>query len=123
MLLRFEVSNHRSILDPVELSMIAVDEDRAATRGFRSVLGASVLTVVGIYGPNASGKSTVSWRPSPGCRSPFAHLFAVGTDSVPRSPHRFGDGPDRSSTFEADFVVDGVRHGYRLEVDRLGRAL
>ena len=33
MLLRFEVSNHRSILDPVELSMIAVDEDRAAARG------------------------------------------------------------------------------------------
>ena len=58
MLLRFEVSNHRSILDPVELSMIAVDEDRAATRGFDQ-LSERVLTVAGIYGPNASGKSTV----------------------------------------------------------------
>ena len=58
MLLRFEVSNHRSILDPVELSMIAVDEDRAATRGFDH-LSERVLTVAGIYGPNASGKSTV----------------------------------------------------------------
>ncbi|HEX4834377.1 MAG TPA: hypothetical protein VH478_25160 [Trebonia sp.] len=34
MLLRFEVANHRSVLDPVELSMIAVDEDRPAARGF-----------------------------------------------------------------------------------------
>ena len=115
MLLRFEVSNHRSILDPVELSMIAVDEDRAATRGFDQ-LSERVLTVAGIYGPNASGKSTVL--------EALAWLsFAVRTSLhswyrfVPRFPHRFGDGPDRPSTFEADFVVDGVRHGYRLEVD------
>ena len=58
MLLRFRVSNHRSILEPVELSMIAVDEDRAATRGFDN-LSERVLTVAGIYGPNASGKSNV----------------------------------------------------------------
>lgn len=115
MLLRFEVSNYRSILDPVELSMIAVDEDRAAARGFEE-LSERVLTVAGIYGPNASGKSTVL--------EALAWLsFAVRTslhswhDFVPRFPHRFGDGPDRPSTFEADFVVEGVRHGYRLEVD------
>ena len=48
MLLRFEVSNYRSILDPVELSMIAVDEDRAATRGFDH-FSERVLTVAGIY--------------------------------------------------------------------------
>ena len=115
MLLRFEVSNYRSILDPVELSMIAVDEDRVATRGFEE-LSERVVTVAGIYGPNASGKSTVL--------EALAWLsFAVRTslhswhNFVPRFPHRFGDGPDRPSTFEVDFVVDGVRHGYRLEVD------
>ncbi|MCY3806274.1 MAG: ATP-binding protein [bacterium] len=115
MLLRFEVSNYRSILDPVELSMIAVDQDRAAARGFEQ-LSERVLTVAGIYGSNASGKSTVL--------EALAWLsFAVRTslhnwyDSVPRFPHRFGDGPDRPSTFEVDFLVDGVRHGYRLEVD------
>jgi len=58
MLLRFAVSNHRSILDPVELSLIAVDRDRAATRSFDR-LSEQVLTVAGIYGPNASGKSNV----------------------------------------------------------------
>ena len=115
MLLRFEISNYRSILDPVELSMVAVDEDRAAARGFDQ-LSERVLTVAGIYGPNASGKSTVL--------EALAWLsFAVRTslhswsNFVPRFPHRFGDGPQRPSTFEVDFEVDGVRHGYRLEVD------
>ncbi|HUY45856.1 MAG TPA: AAA family ATPase [Streptosporangiaceae bacterium] len=58
MLLRFEVSNHRSILEPVELSMIAVDEDRPSTRGF-DLLAERVLAIAGVYGPNASGKSNV----------------------------------------------------------------
>ena len=48
MLLRFEVSNHRSILEPVELSMIAVDKDRPSARQF-DLLHERVLTVAGIY--------------------------------------------------------------------------
>ena len=88
MLLRFRVSNHRSILEPVELSMIAVDEDRSATRGFEG-LSERVLTVAGIYGPNASGKSNVL--------DAMAWLsMAVTTslrgweDYIPRDAHRFG---------------------------------
>lgn len=115
MLLRFQVANHRSILDPVEFSMIAVDEDRPATRGF-DLLPERVLTVAGIYGANASGKSNVleaiAW---------LSHAVAVslkGWDEfIPRDAHRFGRGPELPSIFDLDFVVDGVRHGYRLEVD------
>ena len=115
MLLRFQAANHRSILDPVELSMVAVDEDRAATRGF-DLLSERVLTVAGIYGANASGKSNVleaiAW---------LSHAVAVSLkgwdESIPRDPHRFGRGPDSPSVFDVEFVVDGVRHGYRLEVD------
>ena len=58
MLLRFEVSNFRSISEPVELSMVAVDDDRPAVRRF-DLLSEPVLTAAGIYGPNASGKSNV----------------------------------------------------------------
>ena len=115
MLLRFQVSNHRSILDPVELSMVAVDDDRAATRGFDR-LSERVLTTAGIYGPNASGKSNVLdalyW---------LSHAVATslwgGSDSTARDHHRFGNGPDQPSTFDLDFVLDGVRHGYQLEID------
>ncbi|MCY4601470.1 MAG: AAA family ATPase [Acidobacteria bacterium] len=115
MLLRFRVSNHRSILEPVELSMIAVDEDRAATRGFDG-LSERVLTVAGIYGPNASGKSNVL--------DAMAWLsMAVGTslrsweDYVPREAHRLGNGPVSPSAFDLDLVAKGVRYRYRLEVD------
>lgn len=115
MLLRFQVSNHRSILDPVELSMIAVDDDRPATREFDR-LSERVLTTAGIYGPNASGKSNVLdalyWL-----SYAVATSLLGGGDSIARDPHRFGKGPDQPSTFDMDFIVDGVRHGYQLEVD------
>ena len=115
MLLRFEVSNHRSILEPVELSMIAVDEDRPAARSFE-LLNERVLTVAGVYGPNASGKSNLldalAWLSS-----------AVGSslrewdEEVPRDPHQFRSGTSSVSTFEVDIMVDEVRHQYRLELD------
>ena len=115
MLLRFRVSNHRSILDPVELSMIAADEDRAATRGFDG-LSERVLTVAGIYGPNASGKSNVldamAWL-----SMAVATSLRGWEDYVPRDAHRFGKGPVSPSEFDLDLVANGVRYAYRLEVD------
>jgi len=36
---------------------------------------------------------------------------------MPRDPHRFGKGSEKPSTFDMDFIVEGVRHGYQLEVD------
>ncbi len=115
MLLRFQVSNHRSILDPVELSMIAVDDDRPATRGFER-LSERVLTTAGIYGPNASGKSNVLdalyWL-----SYAVATSLLGGGDSMPRDPHRFGKGSEKPSTFDMDCIVEGIRHGYQLEVD------
>lgn len=115
MLLRFEVSNHRSIFDPVELSMIAVDEDRDATRAF-DLLSERVLTVAGVYGPNASGKSNIleaiAWL-----GNAVSTSLRGWDDHVPRDAHRFDKGPSSPSTFEIDVVVDGVRHCYRLEVN------
>lgn len=114
-LLRFEVSNHRSIMDPVELSMIAVDTDRPAVRTFDR-LPESVLTVAGIYGPNASGKSNVldalMWL-----SSAVGNSLRAWEDLIPRDPFRFGDGPQTPSTYEVDMIVSGVRYTYRLEVD------
>ena len=115
MLLRFQVSNHRSILDPVELSLIAVDEDRPATRSFE-LLSQQVLTVAGVYGPNASGKSNlldaIAWL-----SSAVATSLRGWDDFIPRDPHRFGKGPITPSLFDLDIVVDGVRYEYQLEVE------
>jgi uncharacterized protein len=115
MLLRFETANYRSILDPVELSLIAVDEDRLSARGFE-LLDERVLAIAGIYGPNASGKSNVvealAWLSAAVGRSLLAW-----DQFVPREPFRFGRGPEAPSACEVDMVVRGVRYAYRVEVD------
>ena len=115
MLLRFEAANYRSILEPVELSMIAVDTDRPSTRSF-DLLAERVLTIAGIYGPNASGKSNVveslAWLSTAVGRS-----LRAWDQFVPREPFKFGPGPDTPSVHEVEMVVRDVRYAYRLEVD------
>jgi hypothetical protein len=115
MLLRFEAANYRSILEPVELSMVAVDRDRASTRGF-DLLAERVLTIAGIYGPNASGKSNVvealAWLSMAVGRS-----LRAWDQFVPREPFKFGRGPETPSAYEAEMIVRGIRYTYRVEVD------
>ncbi len=115
MLLRFEVANHRSILRPAELSMIAVDEDRPATRGF-DLLGERVLTVAGIYGPNASGKSNILEALAWLSVAVNSSLRGWG-EEVPRDPFRFAPGPGEPSIYDIQMVADGVRYAYHLEVN------
>ncbi len=118
MLLRFEVSNHRSISAPVELSMIAVDRDRPAARSFE-LLNEQVLTVAGIYGPNASGKSNVvdalAWL-----SMAVAGSLRMWDEEIPREPFKFADGPSQPTTFEAEMMVGGVRYSYALTLDDTG---
>lgn len=55
MLLRFRVTNHRSFRDSVELSLVPTRNERGGSSDWTD----QALAVVGIYGPNASGKSTL----------------------------------------------------------------
>ena len=115
MLLRFETANYRSVLEPVELSMIAVDNDRPSTRGFDS-LAERVLTIAAIYGPNASGKSNIveslAWLSMAVGRS-----LRTWDRFVPREPFKFGRGPQAPSTYEVEMIIEDIRYAYRLEVD------
>lgn len=115
MLLWFQVTNHRSFLGQTELSMMAVDKDRAATRSFER-LSDPVLTVSGIYGPNASGKSNflhaITWL-----SSAVRNSLRGWDEFIPRDPHLIGEGPARPSVFDVAIVVDGVEYEYRLVVD------
>ena len=115
MLLRFAASNHRSLREPVELSMIAVDEDRPSAYEF-DLLDQRVLAVAGIYGPNASGKSNVlealAWL-----SDAVKGSLRSWDQFIPREPFKFGLAPQTPSTYEVEMMVNGVRFVYRLEVD------
>ncbi|MGW4521106.1 AAA family ATPase [Amycolatopsis sp. NPDC004378] len=115
-LIRFEVGNFRSILDPVELSMVAVDRGREAARPVLGV-GESVLTVAAVFGPNGSGKSTVlaalAWL-----RDAVRDSAHSWDERIPVQPHALAAEQDGRCGFTIDSVIDGVRCEYVLEFDR-----
>jgi hypothetical protein len=115
MLIRFEVANFRSILDAVELSMVAVDRDRAEAHPVPN-LGESLLPVAAIYGPNASGKSNViaalTW-----VRNAVGNSLRFWDDGIPVEPFAFADGHERPSEFTVESVIEGVRFEYVVELD------
>ena len=95
--------------------MIAVDRDRAAARGFDG-LSERVLTVAGIYGANASGKTNVLEAMAWLSLAVSASLRSW-EDYIPRDAHRFGRGPVSPTEFDLDLMARGVRYTYRLEVN------
>ncbi|ADB30713.1 RloA protein [Kribbella flavida DSM 17836] len=116
MLIRAEFANFRSILEPVELSLVAVDTERPTARDMPN-LGASLLHVAAIYGPNASGKSNIiaglTWL-----RDAVGTSLQTWSDGIPLEPFAFANGPQQSSTFTLELAVGGVRFEYVLELDR-----
>lgn len=115
MLIRFEVENHRSLLEPADLSMVAVDE-RPEVRPHPRI-GVSLLPVAGIFGPNAAGKSNLLsallWL-----RSAIASSMTSWDDEIPVEPFAFGEASSRDSSFTLEHEVHGVRFEYLLDVGR-----
>ncbi|MGH3866010.1 MAG: AAA family ATPase [Pseudonocardiaceae bacterium] len=115
MLIRFEVSNFRSIRDSVELSMVAVDRDRAEARPIPN-LGESLLPLAAIYGPNASGKTNVvaalTWL-----HAAVRDSLRFWDDEIPIEPFAFADGRGRPSAFTIESVISGVRYEYVVVLD------
>lgn len=116
MLIRFEAKNHRSIRGTVELSLVAIDQDREEARA-APLLGESLLPVAAIYGPNASGKSNVlaalSW-----VRDAVQNSLRFWEDEIPADPFAFGEGPTSPSEFVIELLIEGVRFEYVLELSR-----
>ena len=116
MLIRFEVANFRSVLEPAELSLVAVDRDRVEARHVPG-LNESLLAVAAIYGPNASGKSNVlaafEWL-----RSAVQDSLRSWDEEIPIEPFAFAGRSEHLSVFTIESIVDGVRFEYVVELDR-----
>lgn len=95
--------------------MVAIDRDRSAARA-APMLGEHLLTVAGIYGPNASGKSNVlaalQW-----IRDAVRLSVRAWDESIPLEPFAFGDGPSRTTEFAVELLVNGIRYEYSVELD------
>lgn len=124
MLIEFRVENHRSLREEQVLSMEAARVDDETDLRPRQVSGhpGPLLTVAGLYGANASGKSNLlaalsfmreavimshrSWAPDE---------EKVGEPLLPRDPFAWGPKRREPSLFEVTFLLDGVRYRYGFQ--------
>lgn len=119
MLIRFRVSNFRSLRDEQELSMVAAFREGRDDLVSLESLDADLLRVAGIYGANAAGKSNVL--------DAFKFMRDAVSEShrawppegpIPREPFLLDPRcTEESSSFEADFLFDGVRFQYGFKLD------
>ncbi|MCY3996914.1 MAG: ATP-binding protein [Rhodobacter sp.] len=119
MLLRFAVENHRSIRERQELSFAASTlKDRAdGLIPCDAVKSRAVVPAAVIYGANASGKTnmvnameTMQWMVL------WSHVKGGPGSGVPRRKFMLDpDWAEKPSSFEIDFVLDGVRYHYGFE--------
>jgi len=120
-LIRFRTGNFRSIRDEQELSLVAstlTDHPDSVVPVAHYDL--ALLRAAGIYGPNASGKSTVfhalalmrsAVRDSQGLWKPH--------DGVPLTPFALDPAfAAEPSLFAVDLLLDGVRYEYGFVADQ-----
>lgn len=115
MILRFGVENFRCFRDRVELSFVSTARRDEPSHRIEAV-GTShgVLPVIGLWGANASGKSSVLWAlREMSALVERSFVSFTPTQSLPWVPFRMakGDG-DPPTTVDVDVLVDGRRHHY-----------
>ena len=123
MLLRFAATNHLSIRDRQELSLVSssLSDRRDGLIECASSPSGTVLPAVLVYGANASGKSNlVDAIRAMREMVLFSHTTVGPEGGIPARQHfRLDRTSDATpSTYEIDLVVDGVRHHYGFEATK-----
>ena len=127
MLLEFRIRNFRSIKDEQSLSLVAAPADKElaethlAPTGLKA-LPQAVRSAV-LYGPNASGKSTLLFALN------YLRAMVAESATVVQPGQTYNVQPFRLDTatasqpteFEASFLVDRIRHQYSfaMTADRI----
>lgn len=115
MLVEFRVENHRSIRDEQALTMEAGRVGDMSDLRPREINGHHVhlLTVAGIYGANASGKSNVLSSLAFMRDAVLAsHRLWAPEEGIPRDPFGWGSKRTEPSLFEVTFIVDSIKYQY-----------
>jgi len=116
LLIQFRTENHRSLRDEQVLSLVSSREIEGSTFKHPGI-DESLLTVLAIYGANASGKSNVLAAIA-FMRGAIvnSHREWEPTEGVPRDPFLLSSKVSDKSTYEADVLVGGIRYRYGFSV-------
>lgn len=122
MILKIEFENFFSIKDQVRIDFRAANINTALARelGHNVMVwnGVPILKSVGLFGPNASGKSNVMKAINFCCRMILdSHLYNEGT-VFNFEPFKFDGWQDKSSKFLIDFVCDNIEYEYSFELTK-----
>ncbi|MCH9276856.1 ATP-binding protein [Bifidobacterium amazonense] len=116
MLIRFAVSNFRSINKTTELSMVAVDENTSSPF-YQPNIKVNLVPEAALYGANAAGKSNIllalQWL-----KYAVAASLKFWDDTVPIEQFALAQKNNQSSSFELEMLVDDVHYEYYLDVNR-----
>ena len=122
MLLKIELENFFSIKEKVCIDFRAAGMNSAKTRELSDNVfewnGAKILKSVGLFGPNASGKSNIVKAIQFCCRMIIeSHAHNEGT-IFNFQPFKFDGYDQKPSRFLVDFVCDNVEYEYSFSLTR-----
>lgn len=122
MLLKIELENFFSIKDKISIDFRAGNINTAQARQLANNVvewnGQTVLKSVGLFGPNASGKSNIVKAINFCCRMIFeSHLHNENTVFNFQS-FKFDGWDKKPSRFMVDFVCDDVEYEYSFSLTR-----
>lgn len=122
MILKIEFENFFSIKDRIRIDFRAASINTALARELsHNVIdwkGVPVLKSVGLFGPNASGKSNILKAITFCCRMILeSHLHNEGV-TFNFEPFKFDGYPEKPSKFLVDFVCEDVEYEYSFELTR-----
>lgn len=122
MILKIEFENFFSIRDQVRIDFRAANTNTALARELgHNVMdwnGVPVLKSVGLFGPNASGKSNILKAIDFCCRMILnSHLYNEGT-VFNFEPFKFDGWQNKTSKFMIDFVCEGIEYEYSFELTK-----
>ena len=122
MILKIEFENFYSIKDSIRIDFRAANINTALARELKHNVmewnGVPVLKSVGLFGPNASGKSNILTAISFCCRMVLeSHLNNEGA-VFNFEPFKFDGMQDKPSKFLIDFVCENVEYEYAFELTK-----
>ena len=122
MILKIEFENFFSIRDRVRIDFRAASINTALARELKHNVmewkGVPVLKSVGLFGPNASGKSNILKAVTFCCRMILeSHLYNEGV-TFNFEPFKFDGWQKKTSRFLINFVCENVEYEYSFELTR-----